>query len=534
MGLVIDDRPVYVIGFMATGKTSVGRRLAERLGRTFVDLDEEIERKVGKSIPTIFHDEGEAQFRRYEAAALGEVSRRTGAVIACGGGTPCFGDNLRTMKSSGLLVALHASVDDLLGRVVVAEERPVWKEAGSRAKIEALYRDREAVYSRADFTVDTTGRDVDNVVDEALARTQRRMGQVTVQLGDRSYPVHLGSVERAGELSRELLGNTTIGIVTDDGVKAAGHLDRLEQALSRAGLATVSVSVPAGEASKSMATLEQTANALVEKGLDRSSALLALGGGVVGDLAGFLAASLFRGMAYAQIPTTLLAMVDSAVGGKTAVNLSRGKNLFGAFWQPRFVLADTSVLSTLPDREATAAFAEIYKVALLTGGTLHAELQEHGRELPLEDAVRACVAYKASIVSGDERESLGEPSPHVPSRLLLNLGHTVGHAIEAASWETDRPLLHGEAIALGLVAAARISARLGAASAELPRQVEATLAKLGLPSALNEWLRPDVLARVGADKKRVGQAVRFVVLKGVGQPRIESIEATRLGALLQS
>jgi len=261
---------------------------------------------------------------------------------------------------------------------------------------------------------------------------------------------------------------------------------------------------------------------------------VALGGGVVGDLAGFVAASLFRGIALVQVPTTLLAMTDSSIGGKTGVNSALGKNLIGAFWQPKLVWADPLTLSTLPKRERVAAFGELVKYALLDDAIWPLVVRcaqhigdESGQGFVVEDVlselIRACAALKAAIVSADERES--------GLRATLNLGHTVAHAIESAAGYGS--VLHGEAVALGLLATCRVSHALGYCSDELESQVSKILATAGLDVELEPWLRNEVLNRIGVDKKRTGSRVRFVVVSKPGDIRLHEIELAELISLLQ-
>jgi 3-dehydroquinate synthase len=297
----------------------------------------------------------------------------------------------------------------------------------------------------------------------------------------------------------------------------------------------IAANVPAGEASKQHARYAELLELMVQGGLTRGSTIVALGGGMVGDLAGFVAATLYRGIAVVQLPTTVLAMVDSAIGGKTGINIAAGKNLVGAFWQPRAVIADPAVLATLPARELRAAFGELVKYGLLDGeplldavaalAPLAAEAAETARPGPLADpgrraaltrVIARCAAYKSWVVARDERERSGE-------RALLNLGHTVGHAIEAAA---DYTVLHGEAVALGLLAACRVSAHLGRCGPALEARVADILARAGLDVALDPWLRPDVLSRIGVDKKRAGSQVKFIVPEAVGRCVVEPLEIT--------
>ena len=282
--------------------------------------------------------------------------------------------------------------------------------------------------------------------------------RVDVCLGPRSYPIHIGAglVGRAGELIRPL-ANGGVVVVTDRNV-AALHLLRLLDSLRAAHIAARPVILEPGEETKSFHGLEQLTGELLAAGLERDGLVLAFGGGVVGDLAGFAAGVLKRGIGFAQLPTTLLAQVDSSVGGKTAINTKEGKNLVGLFHQPKLVIADTALLHTLPRRELLAGYAEVAKYGALGDATFFAWLESHARAAldgdtaDLEKMIACSCAIKAGIVGRDERES-GE-------RALLNLGHTFGHALEAATGYSTR-LLHGEAVSIGVVLAFRLSAELG-------------------------------------------------------------------------
>lgn len=506
---------------MATGKTSVGRLVATELGRRFVDLDAEIERTAGRSIPDIFKTDGEPAFRRLEAEVLGKQLDTRGAVIATGGGTPCAGDNLERMRNAGLVVALEASLETILGRAAPGTTgRPLLENADAAKQ---LYAERASVYSRAHAIVKTDGLSVEAVATEVARRANLRLGHATVRLGERSYPIRLAALKSLGALCKELLpGATQLAIITDDNVKKHGHAQAAKDSVERAGFKCTIVTIPAGEVSKQLSTVAWVADELARAGLDRKSAILAVGGGVVGDLAGFVASTLFRGIPYAQVPTTLLAMVDSSIGGKTAVDLPSGKNLVGAFWQPRFVLADVETLATLPVRERRAAMAEVMKTGLLADPELVSRLETHGEAIALEDAVWRCARMKAEVVSADERELTGR-------RVFLNLGHTVGHAIETYA----KTLVHGECVALGLVAAARVSERLKLSVVGLEARVTAALKRLGLDTNLEPWLKPDVLQIIGTDKKRAGKTLTYVALEDVGRPKTVDLTVDDLGDLLR-
>ena len=341
-----------------------------------------------------------------------------------------------------------------------------------------------------------------------------------VRLADRSYPIHLGEglLDRAGQLIAPVLREPRVFLVVDANLLDTPHPERLAASLATADIAVETLAVPPGEGSKSFAGLERLIDGLLERGIERRSTILALGGGVVGDLAGFAAAIVLRGVDYVQLPTTLLAQVDSAVGGKTGIDTARGKNLVGAFKQPRAVVADTSALDSLPLRELRAGYAEIVKYGCIRDAAFFAWLEEHGGKLLAGDpearatAVRRSLEIKAAIVARDEREESGE-------RALLNFGHTFAHAYEALAGYGSR-LLHGEAVAIGMVAAARLSARLGLAPETDARRLERHLEASGLPispRALGLSFAPEaLLARMRHDKKVAAGRPRFVLWRGIG------------------
>ena len=339
-----------------------------------------------------------------------------------------------------------------------------------------------------------------------------------VALGERSYPIHIG----AGLLARpELivphLAQPRAVIVTNPTVGAL-YLEVLSSALARAGVATAAVTVPDGEAYKNWQTLNAIFDALLENRCERKTALIALGGGVVGDLAGFAAAVYLRGVPFLQIPTTLLAQVDSSVGGKTGINHPLGKNMIGAFYQPRLVLADIATLDTLPPRELAAGLAEVIKYGLILDRAFFDWLEANMERLMARDAgaltyaVRRSCELKAQVVAQDERES--------GVRALLNLGHTFGHAIEAGleygTW------LHGEAVAAGTVRAARLSQRLGSLTAAEVERVVALLQRAQLPTAAPDLGVDRYLELMGLDKKVEGGKLRLVLLRSIGEAYVSA------------
>ena len=342
---------------------------------------------------------------------------------------------------------------------------------------------------------------------------------VPVALGERSYDIHVGSglLARAGDLIKPILSRPRTAIVTDETV-AGLHLPTLEASLEEAGIIFTSVILPPGEATKNFQYFEEVLEQLLAAGIERSDQIIAFGGGVIGDLTGFVAASLRRGIGFIQIPTTLLAQVDSSVGGKTAINSAHGKNLVGAFHQPSLVLADVDVLSTLPERQMRAGYAEVLKYALLGDADFFDWLDQNGakvlagdRRAQTQAVVTACKA-KAAIVAADEREA--------GQRALLNLGHTFGHALEAETGYSDR-LLHGEGVAIGLGLAFQLSEALGLSPQTDTSRVLTHLENAGLPAQIGDIpelnANPEkLLAHIAQDKKVVDGAVTLVLVKGLG------------------
>jgi 3-dehydroquinate synthase len=363
---------------------------------------------------------------------------------------------------------------------------------------------------------------------------------VEVALGARSYDIVIGRgvIDSLGVRIATLRPGAKVFIVTDDNV-ARYVLASAEAALVKAGVAAYRATVPAGEASKSFAVFEQVCEAIVASRMGRGDLVIALGGGVVGDLAGFAAAVVRRGLDYVQVPTTLLAQVDSSVGGKTAIDSAHGKNLIGAFHQPILVLADTALLDTLPDREFRAGYAEVAKYGLLGDADFFAWLEANWRDIfsgghasgdhasasvAREQAVAVCCRAKAAIVARDERET--------GDRALLNLGHTFGHALEAACGFSDR-LLHGEAIAIGMALAFEFSARRqGLVSKAAAARAIRHLADVGLPTRIGDILgeRPTVdqlLALIAQDKKVKRGMLTFILVRGIGAAFVEAGVAER-------
>ena len=342
------------------------------------------------------------------------------------------------------------------------------------------------------------------------------MNPVIVRTGTQSYDVVIGSglLEQTGALVSQRLKGPVCAIVSDDNVSAL-FAETVKRSLTTAGFQPTSITVPAGEKSKTIGEAEGIWGRMIEAGLDRSSFVVALGGGMVGDLTGLVAAIYHRGIPHVQVPTTLLAQVDSSIGGKTAVNTAAGKNLIGAWHQPALVISDVDTLATLPPREWRQGFAEIVKHAVIRDAEMFEEVAqvsnlrfEQAASFKLAPLVLRNVEIKAAIVSADEREMTGE-------RALLNFGHTIGHAIERAG--DYRDFLHGEAVSLGMVAALEISVRKAGLSETEREKIIRTLESFELPTRLPaDFPKEKVIEAIGFDKKFAGGAVRFVVVPAIG------------------
>jgi 3-dehydroquinate synthase len=358
--------------------------------------------------------------------------------------------------------------------------------------------------------------------------------RMSVDLGERSYPIHMetGGLERLGPVLLEVLGPTPRVVLVSNPVVAPLHGPAAEASLRGAGIELVSLQVPDGEASKGLGTWQELVLELLEAGVDRHTPVLALGGGVTGDVVGFAAATALRGLPFVQVPTTLLAMVDSAVGGKTGVNTSHGKNLVGAFHQPVLVFSAMQTLQSLPQRELRCGLGEVVKHGVLADPALLDLCVSAGPEIlagegdVLAELVRRSCLIKAAVVSADERES--------GQRVVLNLGHTVGHALETVLSGTAQPLPHGECVAIGLLAEARWAVSKGACSAAVPERIATVLGVLGLPTAPPPVRMLDLVAAAGFDKKVHRGRLKTAIIEAIGRVRLTDIDAAEIPHLFHS
>ena len=531
-------RSIVLVGLMGAGKTAIGRRLAARLGLPFRDSDTEIEAAAGRTVPELFSQFGEAHFRAGERRVVRRLLEGPPIVLATGGGAFIDPATRATVRQRGTSIWLRAPLHVLVRRVALRRTRPLLANGDPAAILRGLMLQRHPVYAEADIVVDC----VDDLPDQTTRRVASALAEykpprrLAVRNSSAAYEVLVGDglLHRAGALLAPVLPQKRVVVVSDTTVTAL-HGAALMEGLAATGFKADLLQVAPGEASKSLASFGSLIDALLATGAERRTAVLALGGGVVGDLAGFAAATALRGLPFVQLPTTLLAQVDSGVGGKTGINTVRGKNLLGAFHQPRMVIADTATLATLPPREKRAGYAEVIKAGLIGDAAFYEWCEAHGgavvgddRDAQAEAVLRAC-AFKAAIVGDDEREE--QPNN---GRALLNLGHTFGHAIEAECGYGA--VLHGEAVAIGLGLAFRLSALLGHCDPALAERVEAHVAAMGLPSELSMLNRRFSAARLmelmQRDKKMRDGRLAFVLARGIGDaftaPDVppEAVEAT--------
>ncbi|MBJ7310281.1 bifunctional shikimate kinase/3-dehydroquinate synthase AroKB [Rugamonas sp. CCM 8940] len=540
---------VFLVGLMGAGKTTIGRILARKLGLRFIDSDHEIEARTGASIPWIFEIEGEQSFRRREAEVIGELTAQQGIVLATGGGAILDAASRAFLASRGTVIYLRASVNSILTRTAHDKSRPLLQTADPRRKLEELLAQREPLYLEiADVVIDTGRPNVQSMVQTILqhldslacqaapncytqaepSMTEQTTILLNVDLGERSYPISIGpNLLGDGALLARHVNGAKVAVVTNSTV-APLYLERIEQGLRAAGKQVISIILPDGEEHKNWSSLMTIFDALLAAKADRKTTLVALGGGVIGDLTGYAAASYMRGIDFIQVPTTLLSQVDSSVGGKTGINHPLGKNMIGAFYQPRAVIADTATLETLPARELSAGLAEVIKHGAIIDAAFFDWIEANiallvGRDKgALAYAIARSCEIKSEVVRQDEREG--------GLRAILNFGHTFGHAIEAGlgygHW------LHGEAVGCGMVMAADLSARMGLVEQATVERVRALVAAAGLPVKAPDLGTERWLELMEVDKKNEGGAIKFILLKPLGSPSISNAPQELLLATL--
>jgi len=511
-------RNLILTGFMGTGKTTIGKLAAEKIKFRFVDMDDEIEQRTQRTISQIFREDGEEAFRNIESELFRELLDNDGLVIATGGATLVNSVNRTLALEADLCtICLTASSEEIVRRVNGDEkrERPLLAVKRPVDKVEELLIQRRPAYDAIPWQINTDSISADEIVDKI--HTIWNAQKIVVHHTIGQYPIWIGPgmsdvVASFMHTTGAKIGSR-IGIVTNKTI-APLYLDKLKNSLQDYGYVVCTVVLPDGEQFKNLANMEIIYHALVQADFDRSDTLLALGGGVIGDMTGFAAATYMRGIRFVQVPTTLLSMVDASVGGKTGIDLVEGKNLVGSFKQPAAVFVDPGVLRTLPIDELRSGMAEVIKHGIVADESLFKLLiQLNGDysvlwEKPIgAELIRLSLLVKTAIVEKDPFEN--------NIRAVLNLGHTTGHALETIS---NYCLKHGQGVGIGMMVACEIARRKNLIATEEIKKFEELLNIWDIPTTIPEGIEVEkILKTMTHDKKKAGKRIKWVLPVRIGQ-----------------
>ncbi len=517
---------IILIGFMGTGKDTIGKLIAKRMGLRFLSTDELIERRVGRPISQIFAESGESHFRALEKEALSDLVDLKNLVVATGGGMIIDPENRAQLKQMGRVIQLSAPLEILETRLTGDDTRPL---ARDWSNVQALYQARQGLYDFADMTVDTAFRAPRQISNEILeGYGYPYLSEITPQSvriagSAKTYRVQIdvNLLERIADFLGERLRTGQKVAVVANPLTAGLFMHDLQAGLQKIGLTIVPIIVPDGEAHKTLETAGRIIDQLMAHKLGRQNPILALGGGVVGDLAGFVASTFKRGTPLIQIPTTLLAQIDAAIGGKTGVNHKLGKNMIGTFYQPDAVLVDVNTLQSLSDREFRNGLAEAIKYGVIRSRFLFDWLDQKRSAIlerdpaTLVDLVQQCAEIKGDVVEQDEFETQAV-------REILNFGHTIGHAIETMTGYTVYK--HGEAVAIGMVEELKICEKIGYLRMQDAVKIRRLIRDYELPVSLpadidQQALRDHILQ----DKKAAANTINFPVVRQIGQATVEEL-----------
>lgn len=521
---------IILIGFMASGKSRIGEMLAKHLSYECLDVDNIIERDHQRSIKEIIADQGEPYFREQETAVIKNFAGVSRAVIVTGGGAPMTFTNAEELKKLGTIFFLDANLPIILERLKNSDDRPlgVLRDQNDIARITSLFAFRRPLYLDLGIAIDVNHQDRDRTCDEIIKRykslmTVENLSSTTVHAPFHRYPIvhQRCAIEHVADiLSATGLKHHRPVIVTSDRLATilSEHLAIISKQFSEIpGIITILD----GEANKNFSSVTHIHNEMFRLGLTRKSVALAVGGGNVGDVAGFAASIFLRGVPFVQIPTTLLAMVDASIGGKTGVDNDFGKNLVGSFYHPHAVVIDANFLELLPRSDFACGMAEIIKHGIIADADLFYSLRSGS--LDIETIIKRAIVVKANIVRDDPRES--------NIRAHLNLGHTFAHAIEKVS---DYKIKHGEAVGMGLVLASDLSSRLGILEKDFRKDLKMILEKFGLATTVPKNLAPtDLINAMSHDKKRDAAGLQFVVPLDLGKIVMKHVDTKIIHELLE-
>ena len=532
---------IFLTGFSGSGKSSVGNILSRLLGWDFYDIDQLIVEREGRSISRIFAADGEEYFRAIEMQAIEQTASLDRVVISTGGGAIMQEMVRAILLNRGFLVALEATPETLAKRLSASMEqesgedevlvRPLLeaRDVSLVGKIESIKHDRQWAYALAHCTISTENSSIHSVAQE-IVRSWRRnpvlqpwsqdpllAGSVVAEGG--AYPVFVGWDSLESDLGSRLrqFGFEGRAFIVCDSNVVHPYGRAAQRSLHASGYDMGMFTFPAGESSKNAGTATIIYDWLAQQRVERRDAIIAVGGGVTGDLAGYVAATYLRGIRLVHVPTSLTAMVDSSIGGKTAIDLSAGKNMIGAFHHPMFVLTDPSALTTLPPRALREGWAEAIKHGFALDPELVAHYEAYSKrllELNPDDVVTAVaknIAIKAAVVTSDEKETSGQ-------RMILNYGHTIGHALEVAGGFEG--LLHGEAVSIGMAGAAALGEIHGVTPASVGRRQRDLLTLFGLPTRYEGLDPASILDAMGRDKKIAQGTLSWVLLKDAGSAAV--------------
>lgn len=527
----LQDANIILVGMMGAGKTTIGKALSVLLNKDFVDSDHEIQDRTGVKIPVIFEIEGEAGFRKRESEVLADLVKKRNMILATGGGAVLSRENREALRQNGVVIYLRASVNDLYRRTRHDKNRPLLQTKNLLERLNELHAQRDVYYREtAHIIMDSGKQGVRFLIQKLIHKLtsfdfqefnrnhhQNNMQTITVDFATvsekRSYPIYIGyGILNQIDLVLSHIPQMRVAIISNETV-APLYLGELTAALAKKNIAVIPIILPDGEVHKNWQTLNVIFDALLKNHCERNTTIIALGGGVIGDLTGFAASTYLRGVPFIQIPTSLLAQVDSSVGGKTGINHTLGKNMIGAFYQPRMVLTDSATLNTLPDRELYAGLAEVIKYGLIRDPEFFDWLERNMHRLIARDpeilnqAIQRSCENKAEIVAADEKER--------GVRALLNLGHTFGHAIENGMgygvW------LHGEAVAAGIVMAAELSLRMKLINDADVERIRNLFLQAKLPVIAPNMPPEKYLELMALDKKVESGKTRFILLNRIGE-----------------